>query len=213
MPSVSNLQEEGAGTGLAWMGGGGWGCAWPPPQEGQSDREQERRCGAAGLPGSVADERLGEVPGEIVGSELRQGHHTGPCLFRRGPWGDERAWEGHNEGLGPRAPGKGAMKEVEAENGRGHRGRRPVESKWEPLSPVPLCAWAGQSSGAPWWREGGSGRRLTEESEDEVQLLLDRGAGEEGPPRGHLVVDAAHAPAGSNGQDRRQAGPPRTRLS
>lgn len=60
----------------------------------------------------------------------------------------------------------------------------------------------------PGWTEfrrplvvrGRSGRTLTEESEDEVQLLLDRGAGEEGPPCGHLVMDAAHAPAGSNGQ-------------
>lgn len=48
----------------------------------------------------------------------------------------------------------------------------------------------------------GERRRLTEESKDEVQLLLHRGAGEEGPPRGHLVVNAAHAPAGSNGQGR-----------
>lgn len=46
----------------------------------------------------------------------------------------------------------------------------------------------------------GKRRRLTEESKDEVQLLLHRGAGEEGPARGHLVVNAAHAPAGSNGQ-------------
>lgn len=103
------------------------------------------------------------------------------------------------------------MKEVGAERGAGRRDRRRAEG--EPLFPVPVAAWAGRSSGAPWWREGGSGRRLTEESKDEVQLLLDRGAGEEGPPRGHLVVDAAHAPAGSNGQGRRQAGPPRTRPS
>lgn len=33
-----------------------------------------------------------------------------------------------------------------------------------------------------------------------MQLLLDRGAREEGPPGGHLVVDAAYAPAGSKGQ-------------
>lgn len=52
----------------------------------------------------------------------------------------------------------------------------------------------------------GERRRLTEESEDEVQLLLDRGAGKEGPPCGHLVVDAAHAPAGSNGQGRVRLG-------
>lgn len=30
MPSVSNLQEEGAGRGLAWVGWEGWGV-WPLP--------------------------------------------------------------------------------------------------------------------------------------------------------------------------------------
>lgn len=45
------------------------------------------------LPGSVADERLGEVPGEVIGTELRQGHHARPCLFYRGPWGDKRGGE------------------------------------------------------------------------------------------------------------------------
>lgn len=62
----------------------------------------------AGLPGSVADERLGEVPGEAVGVELRQGRHSGPRLFCRGPWGDKRGWGGHGEGLWPRATWRGA---------------------------------------------------------------------------------------------------------
>lgn len=53
--------------------------------------------------------------------------------------------------------------------------------------------WPGRRAfGAPWWR-GAAG--LTEEAEDEVQLFLDRGAREEGPPCGHLVVNAAHTPA------------------
>lgn len=52
----------------------------------------------------------------------------------------------------------------------------------------------------------GKRRRLTEESKDEVQLLLDCGAREEGPPCGHLVVNAAHAPAGSKGQGRVRLG-------
>jgi hypothetical protein len=34
-----------------------------------------------------------------------------------------------------------------------------------------------------------------------VQLLLDGGAWEEGPPCGHLVVDAAHTPAGAKGTE------------
>jgi hypothetical protein len=32
-----------------------------------------------------------------------------------------------------------------------------------------------------------------------VQLVLDRGAGEEGPARGHLVENAAHAPPVAKG--------------
>lgn len=76
MPSESNLQEEGAGTGLAW---GERGVCTPR-------RDHSRRgCWEGRLPGNVADERLGEVPGEVVGTELRLAHHSGPRLFCRGP--------------------------------------------------------------------------------------------------------------------------------
>lgn len=57
-------------------------------------RNTADRSGEEGLPGNVAEERLGEVPGEVVGSELGQGHHTGPRLFRGGPWGDEKGLGG-----------------------------------------------------------------------------------------------------------------------
>lgn len=43
MPSESNLQEEGAGTGLAWAGWGGWG-GWPP-QEGTARTTSRRDVG------------------------------------------------------------------------------------------------------------------------------------------------------------------------
>lgn len=53
----------------------------------------------------------------------------------------------------------------------------------------------GQSSSAPWWRGGEYRKKLTQETEDEVQLLLDSRARKEGLAGGHLVEDAAHAPA------------------
>lgn len=81
MPSESNLQEEGAGTGLACGVGGGGRCT---SRRDSQDHKQERRWGGR-LPGNVADERLGEVPGEVVGTELRLAHHSGPRLFCRGP--------------------------------------------------------------------------------------------------------------------------------
>lgn len=84
--------------------------------------------------------------------------------------------------------------------------RRPQRSwpRWEQAAALPSpCKLPGWTE---CWRPlvvvFGGRSRLTEEAEDEVQLLLDRGAGEEGPPCGHLVEDAAHAPAGSNGQGR-----------
>lgn len=69
----------------------------------RQDRKQEEKGAEAGLPGSVAEERLGKVPGEVVGSELRQGRHARPRLFSRSPWGERRRWGGHGEGPGPRA--------------------------------------------------------------------------------------------------------------
>lgn len=39
-----------------------------------------------GLPGSVAEQRLRQVPGEVVGSKLGEGRHTRPRLFCRSPW-------------------------------------------------------------------------------------------------------------------------------
>lgn len=51
-----------------------------------------------------------------------------------------------------------------------------------------------QSSSAPWGRGGEYRKKLTQESEDEVQLLLDSRAREEGLAGGHLIEDAAHAP-------------------
>lgn len=53
----------------------------------------------------------------------------------------------------------------------------------------------GQGSVAPWRRSGEYRKKLTQETEDEVQLLLDSGAWEEGLAGGHLIEDAAHAPA------------------
>lgn len=75
MPSESSLQEEGAGSGLAWAG-----------REGGTARTASRRGGWGGrLPGNVADERLGQVPGEVVGTELRLACYSGPGIFCRGP--------------------------------------------------------------------------------------------------------------------------------
>lgn len=45
MPSVSNLQEEGAGRGLAWVGWGGW-AVWPLP--GGTAGPTSRRGGVGG---------------------------------------------------------------------------------------------------------------------------------------------------------------------
>lgn len=39
-----------------------------------------------GLPGSMVEQRLWQVPGEVVGSKLREGRYTRPCLFCRSPW-------------------------------------------------------------------------------------------------------------------------------
>lgn len=90
MPSVSNLQEEGAGTGLTW--GAGWRQVGLATTSGRDSQDhQQERVWEEGLPGSMADERLGEVPGEVVGSELAQGHHPRPRVFGRGPWRDEKA--------------------------------------------------------------------------------------------------------------------------
>lgn len=78
MPSVSNLQGGGAGTGAAR---GRLGTR-------TSGREITVRGEGPGkgLPGSVAEQRLWQVPGEVVGSKLREGHHTRPRLFGRSPW-------------------------------------------------------------------------------------------------------------------------------
>lgn len=74
-------------------GRGGTGGAHSHLREGQPDPQAER-SGEEGLPGSMTDERLGQVLGEVVRSELGQGHHTRPCLVCGGPWGDEKGWRG-----------------------------------------------------------------------------------------------------------------------
>lgn len=63
----------------------------------------------------------------------------------------------------------------------------------------------GQGSGAPWRRSEEYRKKLTQETEDEVQLLLDSGAWEEGLAGGHLIEDAAHAPAEARATVRRKA--------
>lgn len=163
MPSVSNLQGGGAGTGTA---GGRLGTR-------TSGREITvgSQGPGKGLPGSVAEQRLWQVPGEVVGSKLREGRHTRPCLFCRSPW---------------------RIGMVRSLYCKGSTQKKPTKSTSHPAQSSVLLG--GQSSGDPWWRRGGCRGKLTQETEDEVQFLLDSRAWEEGLPSGHLIEDAAHAP-------------------
>lgn len=80
MPSVSNLQRGGAGTGTA-RGQAGDPNLWG----GGGDHSGEQGVWQGRLPGGVAEQRLWQVPGKVVGSKLGDGHHTRPRLFCRCP--------------------------------------------------------------------------------------------------------------------------------